>query len=152
MRSHLGNSVAQWFPNRGLHGYVPEEAGEKEYTVMGFQCVPVAIGLANGVREGNMGLERVGEFASLVGHGCTVEERGGYMGSSVAYLGGTSHGPPPLWPKNSFGHGKTWFGHPLCESISDQRKFGLFYEILNTLLAKSNHEILNTRLGHIPPS
>ena len=46
-----------------------------------------------------MRLERVSGFTGLVGHGCTVEERDGYMGSPEAYSGRISHGS--LWPKNS---------------------------------------------------
>ena len=53
-----------------------------------------------------MGLGRVSGFAGLVGHGCTVEERGGYTGSPVAYLGGISHDAPLRPEKIVLGIGK----------------------------------------------
>ena len=67
-----------------------------------------------------MGLEPVGEFAGLVGHGCTVGERGGYVGSPVAYLGEKTMAPlAEEYIVLAIGKNrKTWFGHPLFESIS----------------------------------
>ena len=81
----------------------------------------------------------------LVGHGCTVAERGGDMGSPVVYLEGNR----PWFPLSTkivldIGKiGKQGLASTLCESISGQRQFSHpLHGLLNTLLGKSNCEIL----------